>query len=259
MGYYKVKELHKGIYSIYEPTQVFCYLLVGEKAALLYDTGFGMGPLAETVRGITALPLTVVLSHGHYDHTNGATQFDGAYIHPADEVLCLKHTSRTGRRTALDGWSRHIPESLDRKGYIHAGAGALKHIKAGHAFDLGGIHAETVALEGHTAGSVGLLVREHRVLLASDALGPHIWMFLEESLPMPAYIAMLERIQGFDFDTFYIGHSDLPRPMSEIALYKAVAQNTGPQSGELYTHFPELGGRWYKEGEIGIVFDPKKL
>jgi glyoxylase-like metal-dependent hydrolase (beta-lactamase superfamily II) len=259
MSYYKVKELHKGIYSIYEPAEVFCYLLVGENNAILYDTTFGLGNLAETVREITDLPLTVILSHGHYDHVNGATQFDGAYIHPADEVLCFKHASRTGRRNALENWAQKIPDSLDRDAYIHAGTGALKHLEAGQILNLGGMQAEVIALEGHTAGSIGLLVHEHRVLLASDALGPHIWMFLDESLPMTEYIAMLTRIQGLPFDTFYIGHSDIPRPQSDIALYKAVAQNADPAKSTEYYHLKELGGLLYEEGETGIVFNPKKM
>jgi glyoxylase-like metal-dependent hydrolase (beta-lactamase superfamily II) len=290
MGYYKVRELHRAptgdaqaeghpankdeprgnpglvehnkgkIYSIYEPAEVFCYLLVGEKAALLYDTTFGLGSLAETVQNIcSSLPLTVVLSHGHYDHGNGAVQFENAYIHPSDEILFFKHASRTGRRAALEKWAQKTPEDLNRDAYIHAGPGELKHVEIGQTFDLGGMTVEVVALEGHTAGSIGLLVHEHRILLASDALGPHIWMFLKESLPLSEYIAMLERIQKLPFDTFYIGHSDIPRPMSEIELYKTVARNADPNKSEAYHHLKELGGMLYQEGEIGIVFNPKNM
>ncbi|MCL2499703.1 MAG: MBL fold metallo-hydrolase [Defluviitaleaceae bacterium] len=259
MDYYKVKELHNGIYSIHEPAEVFCYLLVGEKSALLYDTTFGLGDLAGTVRGITDLPLEVVLSHGHYDHGNGATQFEGAYIHPRDEVLCLKHSSRTGRRAALEKWVQKAPENLNREAYIHAGSGELTHVEIGQVFDLGGMTVEVVALEGHTAGSVGLLVRERRILLASDALGPHIWMFLEESLSMKEYINMLTRIQGLPFDTFYIGHSDIPRPISEIELYKTVALNADAEKSEEYYHYKELGPLLYQEGDVGIVFNPKNM
>ena len=56
MSYYTVRELHRdgntAIYSIYEPSEVFCYLVVGEKAAILYDATFGLGDLAGAVRGI---------------------------------------------------------------------------------------------------------------------------------------------------------------------------------------------------------------
>jgi len=259
MRYYQVKELHKGIYSIFEPAEVFCYLLVGEKIALLYDTAFGFGPLAQTVREITDLPLKIVLSHGHYDHVGGAALFDKAYIHPEDEVLCLKHASRTARRRALDGWGQRTPDGFDKEAYINAGTGDIKLLDVGFTFELGGLTVEIVALEGHTAGSVGLLVQEPRVLLTSDALGPHVWMFLEESLPMKDYLVMLTRVQTLPFDTFYIGHSDTPRPKAEIKEYERIAKKASPAGSTKYPNLPELGGMLYEENGVGIVFDPKKL
>ena len=259
MSYYQVKELHKGIYSIFEPSEVFCYLLVGEKSALLYDTAFGFGPLVETVREITDLPLKIVLSHGHYDHVGGAALFDKAYIHPDDEVLCLKHASRTARRRALDNWGLHVPADFDKESYINKGAGDIKLLDVGFTFELGGLTAEIVALEGHTAGSVGLLVQEPKVLLASDALGPHVWMFLQESLEMKDYLAMLTRVQGLPFETFYIGHSDTTRPIADIQEYERIAKKASPANGKPYPNLPELGGLLYEENGVGIVFDPKKL
>jgi len=257
--------LHNSVYSLYEQTDVFCYLLVGEKSALLYDTTFGVFDLAAEVRAITPLPVEVVLSHGHYDHVNGAYQLGGGYIHPADEVLCYKHAGRTCRRWSLDDdyFSTLIPPELDREAYIHAGAGKLTHVLPGHTFDLGGMTAEVVALEGHTAGSIGLLIPRHRILLASDALGPHPWLFLRESLPLPQYLSMLQRVQTLPFDTFYIGHSDQPRPRAEIALYEKVARNIDPARATPYPRLPELGGFIYEEehnGEsVGIVYHPDKL
>jgi len=262
---YKVKELHPNLYSLYEQTDVYCYLIMGAKSALLYDTTFGVCDLAATVRALTPLPVEVMLSHGHYDHVNGAFQFDGAYIHPADEILCYKHAGRTCRRWSLNDeyFSTLMPPELDHEAYIHAGAGKLTCIQPGHTFDLGGLTVEVVALEGHTAGSIGLLIHEHHILLASDALGPHNWLFLKESLPIPQYLAMLRRIQALPFDTFFIGHSDLPRPKAEIALYEQVARNINPAQSTPYPRLPELGGYFYEEkhdGEsIGVVYHPDKL
>ncbi|MCL2204404.1 MAG: MBL fold metallo-hydrolase [Defluviitaleaceae bacterium] len=259
MSYYKVKALHEGIYSICEPDRVFCYLLVGEKEAILYDAAFGFGPLRACVAEITSLPVTVVLGHGHYDHACGAVQFGGALIHPADEVLCRKHTSRTGRRRALENNAQRVPPTLDHESFIHLGSGDLGPLEVGRVFDLGGMEVEAVALEGHTAGSVGLLVRQRRVLLVSDALGPHQWLYLQDSLPMADYIAMLERVQSLPFDTFYTGHSNIPRPKTEIDRYKAVAQNATPEKATPYSYLPELGGMLYEEGDIGIIFNPDKI
>ncbi|MCL2188807.1 MAG: MBL fold metallo-hydrolase [Defluviitaleaceae bacterium] len=263
MAYYKINKLTDRLYSIYEPAEVFCYLWVGEKAAVLYDTTFGMGDLAQAVHEVIGeLPLHVVLSHGHYDHVNGAAQFKSAYIHAEDKVLCLKHASRTGRRRAIDNYAIYeqpLPEGFDADVYIHAGAGTLKMVEIGHIFDLGSLTIEVVALEGHTAGSIGLLAREPRILLTSDALGPHHWLFLNESLPMTDYLAMLTRTQRLPFDFFYIGHSNTPRPISELDAYKTVAQNAVVEKSTPYPRYPELNGWFYKEGDISIVFNAQKL
>ena len=257
---YKTNKLHDGIYSLYEQTGAFSYLLIGSDSALLFDTTFGMFDLHAAVRSLTDLPVHAVLSHGHYDHTNGACQFDTAYIHPADEILCRKHTGRTCRRRALDEHARILPDTYNREAYIHAGTGNLVPVQPGHHFDLGGITAEVVALEGHTAGSIGLHIPHCRILLVSDALGPHVWMFLKESLPIPQYLAMLQRIQSLPFDIFYIGHSDTPRPKSDIALYEQTARNIDPRRVVPYTRLPELSGLLHEETHnnqtIGIVYKP---
>src|SRR5215471_8143214 len=63
---YAVNEIYPWLYSIEETSNnVYCYLLIGEKKALLFDTTFGYGSLHRVVREITELPVTVVLGHGH--------------------------------------------------------------------------------------------------------------------------------------------------------------------------------------------------
>lgn len=47
------------------------YLLLGSEKALLIDTGNGLSDLPQAIGEITDLPLTVVNTHGHYDHIHG--------------------------------------------------------------------------------------------------------------------------------------------------------------------------------------------
>ena len=60
------------------------YLLLGEDRALLIDTGFGLCKLDEAVKSVTDLPITVVNTHGHYDHV--------AITHSLMISICLKTT-----------------------------------------------------------------------------------------------------------------------------------------------------------------------
>ena len=75
-NYYNVTELRKNVYRIDSAEQVFMDLFVGTEKALLWDTGYGYGNLKEIIREITDLPLIIVNSHGHLDHSCGNYQFE---------------------------------------------------------------------------------------------------------------------------------------------------------------------------------------
>ena len=139
------------------------------------------------------------------------------------------------------------------------GSGNLKKLDSGTVFDLGGLHVEVVDMAGHTAGSVGLMIVEKRVLLDSDSANEHCWMFLEESLPIRQYISMLERVSRMEFDVFYTAHSDASHPKSDFQRYVRVARNASMAKGMLYKIFPELEPRIYTEDDVSIVFNERTL
>ena len=89
------------IYHIYESCGVYCTLVLGTKAALLIDTGYGFGDILNKVRDITDLPLKVINTHGHVDHIQGNKYFDSVMIHEY-----LMEQKKNGRIKHL-GFSAH--------------------------------------------------------------------------------------------------------------------------------------------------------
>ena len=260
--YYTVKQIYPWLYSIYDPQKTYCYLIVGEKSALLYDTVYGIASIDEAVREVCNLPYEVVLGHGHLDHSNGAYQFPEVWIHPNDHVLCLRHTSKTCRKgivADIKNDEKLSPPNFDAEKYIHQGAGNLKMLQDGQSFDLGGLTVKVIPMEGHTSGSVGLLIEEHKVLLNSDAANAHIWMFLDESLTIKEYITMLKRVNEVNFNVFFTGHSDAPRPKSDFDKFIQVAENITLDKSKPYSQMPELNGHLYEEDGVAIVFRPNKV
>lgn len=78
-------EIENGIYEIDEFDCVSVFVIVGEKRALVVDTGTGIGDLKWIIeQKITDKPYDVVLTHNHGDHTGGAGFFDEMWIHAAD-------------------------------------------------------------------------------------------------------------------------------------------------------------------------------
>ena len=70
-------EIENGIYEIDEFDCVSVFVIVGEKRALVVDTGTGIGDLKWIIEEkITDKPYDVVLTHNHGDHTGGAGFFD---------------------------------------------------------------------------------------------------------------------------------------------------------------------------------------
>jgi glyoxylase-like metal-dependent hydrolase (beta-lactamase superfamily II) len=262
MEYYKVNKIYPWLYSIKDPQNVFCYLVMGSESALLFDTVYGIGDLPKTVRTITDKPVCVVLGHGHLDHANGAYQFEEAWAHEADFEVCRRDTSeevRSATLRQLKEWGVAPPEDFDPEGYVKGGTGNLKKLMVGKVFDLGGLRLEVIGMGGHTAGSIGLLVKEHKVLLVSDSANTQTWIFRLESLSVKQYIAMLERVVKLDFDTFFMGHSDAPMPKSDFHKFINVARHASIEKAEPFPLLPELKGFIYREDGVEIVISERTL
>jgi len=265
MNYYKIEKIQPWLYTIYDPLGVYCYLIVGENKALLYDTCHGIAPLGDAISQICNLPVDVVLSHGHWDHTGGAYRFEEVWLHPGDNELCLRHFNEDTRRSIADMYIEQLgeknPYKFDREKYISISRNPkLKPLEHGQVFDLGGVTVEVVPMEGHTAGSVGVLVREHKLLLVGDATNGSCWMFLEDCLHMDIYIAMLKRNLDLDFNAFYMSHSELLYPKSDFIKYINVAENIDFSKSTPYGYkFEQLGGYSYEQDGVSIVFDPNRI
>jgi glyoxylase-like metal-dependent hydrolase (beta-lactamase superfamily II) len=262
MNFYKIKEIYPWLYSIYDPQDVFCYLTVGKEKALLFDTVYGIGNLPLAIKEITDKPVYVVLGHGHLDHVNGAYQFEEAWIHEADFELCNLHTSEEYRKIALKQIKEYgitPPDDFNPDEYLKAGTGNLKKLENGKIFDLGGLHIEVIGMGGHTAGSIGILAKEPKVLLTSDSATPQVWMFKIESLSVKEYIAMLERVVQLDFDNFITGHTDVIFPKSEFYKYINAARHISVEKYVPFKYHPELKGLLYSEDGVEIVFSEAKL
>jgi glyoxylase-like metal-dependent hydrolase (beta-lactamase superfamily II) len=133
----------------------FLYLLIGTEKALLIDTGAvaapGQMPLANTVLELlpgdsdSKLPLLVVHTHGHSDHTAGDPQFLDL---PSVEIVSTE-SSEMRRFFGFDDW----PDGVAR-------------------LDLGGRTVGVVPAPGHHADHVVFYDDRTAILLTGDFLLP---------------------------------------------------------------------------------------
>ena len=217
--YYEIIPQEPGHYRITSKEAVFMDLFVGGEKALLVDTGYGYGNLKDEVKKITNLPLIIVNSHGHLDHSCGNYQFEETiYIHEKDVALCREHTSVERRSEAMET-AKHtmnfvtgtieniLPDDFDEETYRNGGTGKLALIKEGDRFELGGLTLTVYEFPGHTVGSIGLLWEEKKYMFVGDAMNQFLWLFMPEALTLQEYRRTLDKAWAMDFTHFYVSHN----------------------------------------------------
>lgn len=270
MSYFQTYKLRENIYQFKDKMGVLATLIIGSNKALLIDTCYGIANLNHHIKTITDKELIVVASHGHMDHTGGNYHFKEVFITKEDIELCKLHNSEKWRKNVLNNALNLglIDESFDQELFLKQREGNLKELEISTIFDLGDIHVEVINMEGHTKGSIGLLVKEEKVLVVTDATCPWVWMFLPESTTVDTYIKMLERIIKLDFDYIILGHgtgklvnrnrvNDFLKVAKEIDLNEA--EKVEFNNFENTNSYAYSKGVKYNQDDSGIVFDPDKL
>src|SRR5687767_9255600 len=91
--WFSVTNPEPGVFTIEEPLheeEVKSSLIVGDRRALLIDSGMGVGNIRSVVESLTDRPIVLVNSHSHWDHVGGNHLFaDGAteiWIHAAERA-----------------------------------------------------------------------------------------------------------------------------------------------------------------------------
>lgn len=207
-GAYTVTKAADDHYRIAEGN-VFMELLIGEEKAMLIDTGYGCGDLFKIVRKITDLPLIIVNTHAHPDHSCGNWQFsESVWMSEKDAPGAYLYNTPEARKNAVPV---EKPDDFREAEYLKGGAGALAFTHEGQCFDLGGITVTVVDLPGHTAGSIGVLDGKNRRLFVGDAMNRAMFLFQQGvSARLPEYIKTLKKVQALDVDALWLSHMAYP-------------------------------------------------
>jgi len=187
--YYVVGDMGEGAFAIGEPLYGQCnfsYLIVGTNRALLFDTGPGVRDIAAVVRALTPLPVEVLPSHLHFDHTGNLHRFDDVALPDLPQL----------RRQVRDGvFSLRFYQSLGFvEGFKRLPFRVSRWLALGSAIDLGERRLQLISVPGHTPESVVLFDRSANRVYAGDFIYPSdIYAFLPGA-NLSEYAASARRI-----------------------------------------------------------------
>ena len=190
------------------------YLIEGKDKAVLLDAGTHIPDLDKIVAGITEKPVSLLLTHGHGDHTGAAGCFDELWINNADASMLRKY-----------------------KGKIH-------HIENGQKFDLGGRVLEAYYTPGHTAGSVTFLEVGTDKGYSGDAFGnTNLLIMTDLSTMIRTCKESVGYFKANGYERFYNGHfwgdnletihriEDIQRIVEEVLAGTLEGEDTGSPRG----------------------------
>lgn len=208
-----VTQVNDHIWLMDDNQEATWFVVAGKEKAMVIDTSIGMSAIRAEAAKVTNLPVICVNTHGHGDHMGGNWSFDKAYMHPADLPLAEETINYPELKNALEQFGLGFPP--------------FEPVEDGQVFDLGGLVIEAIHFPGHTPGEIVLLDRQDRILFSGDGILEHLWLQLEESLPVETQIASMEKLLPLrdQFDTILHGHCHNPRSAKLFDALLAALRN----------------------------------
>lgn len=199
-GYWRVQRIAPDTFAIGEPQSDpdnYEYLLLGRTRALLIDSGATARDMHPVLTGLTRLPVTVIPTHLHSDHTNGLGHFERIALVDLPETRALVRDGKVHLRRLQYMAPYGEPTPVFQ---------VSEWVKPGGDIDLGGRVVRLLWTPGHTATSISIHDPAAQLLFAGDYIYPTtLYAFMPDS-SLSAYVATADRLlAGLPADTAIYG------------------------------------------------------
>ena len=257
-AWFEVYKPAPAVFAIYEPHQAeetIGYLIVGQKRALLFDTGMGISDVKKITAELTKLPIIVLNSHTHDDHVGGNWEFDTIYGMDTDFTRKNAQGSREDAQAEItpDQICGSLPKGFDPKAYVTRPWKITAYMHDGDRFDLGGRTIEVIATPGHTPDAISLIDRANGLLFTGDTYYPApIWLYRPET-DLDAYGASIRRLAALAPQVkLVLGAHNIPVAQPSV-LAQLVTAFAAARAGKVAATPESPGKVLYKVGDISFL------
>lgn len=201
------------------------FLLIGEREALMIDSGMQVSNAKELAREVTDKALRLFNTHADRDHTGSNHEFESVMMNPAEFVYYREQHPSQKMEAVFDG----------------------------DIIDLGNRALKAIALPGHTPGSTALLDLKSGMLFSGDPIQKDGRIFMFGPMrDLSAYVLSLKRLleRNEDIKEIYPSHGAYPLGTDVIPELIAGAEKI--ESGMIKPKRAEMFGNIIDEYDIGI-------
>lgn len=239
--WYDVERVTDRGYRIVEGDGYGVYLVVGAERAAVVDAGIGVGDLRGLVDGLVDTPVTLLLTHWHWDHIGAAAAFDDVRISrrdlgPDGRVAVDAHTDEFVHRPGafVEEWraaGNGFPDGFDPDAYALDPVADPTPVEPGGSIDLGDRELEYVHAPGHSRGHLAVLDRAEGVLYGGDVVHRETGLYAHfEGCDLAAYRGAFERLADLRddgaFDVLLTSHNP-PLAGDDLALLDRLHDGLG--------------------------------
>lgn len=256
--WFEVYQVVPQVFAIYEPHQAeetISYLILGEKQALLFDTGMGISDIRRVTAALTHLPIVVLNSHTHDDHVGSNWQFDTVYGMDTDFTRTNAKGSRQDAQEELGPGMicGNLPKRFDSKSYATRPWKISRFLHDHDSIDLGGRTLEIISTPGHTPDAISLLDRARGLLFSGDTYYPApIWLFRPET-NLDDYVASVKRLAALaPHLKLVLGAHNVPFAPPAVLAEVVTAIET-VRAGKVQGEPQDDGKALYRAGSISFL------
>lgn len=205
---YSYHHVTGNLWYIQDPAECVCWLIRGEKKALMVDTGAGVGSTGKLLELILGdFPYEVALTHYHHDHSGGTYSLPmGTPIYLGKEDIygldCRSGEGLDSVERRYSYFTTENPKNHTPCSYDDFSPGRrlenLIGVQTGDSVDIGGNSVQFFTIHSHSQGSLGILFTNERLLVIGDGLNSNTQNMFEDSAPVETFLASLRELKGYE-------------------------------------------------------------